>query len=385
MYKNIMRNMGNEILLRVKSCLLCLLIAMTISLSPIFINDTNASNLPKIVKEKADLSLEILKDATNKGYDVSRIIPKMKNVKVLGQLGRLEEANDLLDEIINDFRLLEAENLQSQDQRFFTNDKVVNIIGYNGDAMEVFISRDGRYLFFNSMRTENRSKDLFYAEKIDDYNYKFKGEIKPLNSSAVEGVPTLDKHGNFFFISTRNYKPFNLVTMYQGKFKEGKVEDVRPIPELSLNKGGWLNMDSEISEDGNTLYSTHSYFKRGQTFPSKSYFFYAKKQNNKFVPQSNSPDIFKNINKDKIVYGASISKNELEIFYTRLIIDQNKFESLRATRPNKTIAFGKPQIIKEITGFSEAPALNDREDLLYYHKKSGPNGQFRIHVLHRNK
>ncbi len=365
--------------------LLCLLSTIIINLSPVFINSAHANTLPQIIKEKAEHSLEKLKEATEHGYDVSSIIPKMKNVETLGKSGQLEKANKLLDEIINDFRLLEIKSTKAQGKRLFVNDKVVNIIGYNDDAMEVFISRDGQYLFFNSMKRKNKSKDIFYAERIDDYNFKFKGEIKPINSNEVEGVPTLDSQGNFFFVSTVNYKPRNLVTMYKGKFKEGKVENVTPMSELSLNKSGWLNMDSEISEDGNTLYSTHSYFKRGQNFPSKSYFFYAKKQNNVFVPQANSSDIFKNINKDQIVYGAGISKNELELFYTRLLIDQKRFESLRATRPNKMAVFGKPKVIREITGFSEAPALNHREDMIYYHKRSEQDGKFRIHVLHRNK
>lgn len=34
---------------------------------------------------------------------------------------------------------------------------------------------------------------------------KFKGEIKGINSAAVDGVPTMDRDGNFYFISTVQY------------------------------------------------------------------------------------------------------------------------------------------------------------------------------------
>ena len=36
----------------------------------------------------------------------------------------------------------------------------MTIIGYNGDAMEPFVSRDGIYLFFNN---NGANKDIFYA------------------------------------------------------------------------------------------------------------------------------------------------------------------------------------------------------------------------------
>jgi len=77
--------------------------------------------------------------------------------------------------------------------------------------------------------------------------------------------------------------------------------------------------------------------------------------------------------------------NALEILYTRYLMGKKQFESMRATRTNKSAPFGKPERIQNIIGFSEAPAFNHNEDLIYYHKKSMSDGKFRIHVLHRNK
>ena len=361
---------------------------------------SKAEPSPYAIKAKADKALARLKQAAKAGRDVTQVIPKMKRVKTLGDAGKLAAVDALLDEIHRDFDALEAGRSMSPPTgpteimpsdampsvgEQFTGDRVVKIHRYDGDAMEVFISRDGKYMFFNSMKTATASKDLYYAEKLDDYNFLFKGEITPLNTPAVEGVPTMDRDGNFYYISTANYTPRNLVTMYQGKFKDGSVTGVKPLGELSLHKGGWLNMDSEISDDGETMYSTQSYFERGNAFPSKSYFFQAKKTKEGFTPQIKSARIFKTINRDKIVYGASISKDELEIFYTRLLVDESKFESLVATRPHKNAPFGEPKVISAITGFSEAPALNEREDMIYYHKKSGVGGRFEIHALHRGR
>lgn len=354
-----------------------------------FVTLAYAQGLAERVKAKAEQAKTELQDAAQRGSDISAVIEKMKMVKTLGQSGKLAEANAQLDEVLKDFQIM-GENMQQKLQgSAFVDDRKVEIKGYDDDAMEAFISRDGRYLFFNSMNTKvgwfakGGGKDIFYAEKINNYTYQFKGAVKPINTDAVEGVPTMDRDGNFYFVSTKAYKPNNLVTVYHGKFQEdGTVVDIRPVPELSLNQSGWLNMDSEISADGQTLYSTQSYFERGANMPSKSYFFYALKDGDKFVPQADSDDIFKTLNKDEIVYGITVSSDELEVLYTRLLWDKKRFESLRATRPNKNTPFDEPEIIHTITGFSEAPALSEDEQRIYYHKKAGA-GRFDIHVLHR--
>jgi WD40 repeat protein len=338
---------------------------------------------PHDVKRKANKAVIYLREWIEQGRDVQDIVPKMQRVEVLGKAGKITQANALLDEI-----LLEFEQgricVNSSASGEFINDRDVKILDYNEDAMEPFISRDGQYLFFNSMTRGKRSKDIFYATKVDDYTFQFKGEVKNINTSAVEGVPTMDMNGNFFFLSTYAYKPNSLVSVYQGRFKDGAVIDIRPLSELSLNKSGWLNMDSEISADGQTLYSTHSYFDRGKNIPSKSYFFYARKVGDMFVPQKDSVEIFKKLNHDKIVYGATISTDELEILYTRLLLDKLKFESMRAVRSDKNLPFEKPEVILSIKGFSEAPALTENGNVIYYHKKS-KDGKFRIHALHRNR
>ncbi len=347
--------------------------------------DAAARNInPHDLKAKANRAVAIFREWAAEGRDVSRILPKMKRVKILGDSGRLRQADALLDEILAYFATGNSVSSEVRKKAVFARNTEVHILGYDKDAMEAFISRDGRYLFFNSEHNAGRDKDIYYAERVDNYTFRFKGEVKNTNTKAVDGVPTMDRHGNFYYVSTHAYRRGNLVTVYRGKFKDGAVRNVSPVPELSLGKPGWLNMDIEISADGETLYSTQTWFGDGAP-PTKSYLFCAKKVGNRFVPQDDSRKIFRHINKDKVVYGATISNDEKEILYTRMVRKGRAItlESLRATRPDKTSPFGRPRVIKAITGFSEAPALSDDGRLIYYHKKKGPNGVFKLYALHR--
>ena len=334
-----------------------------------------------LLKQKADRAVAMLNEKLADGCDVSEIIPKMKNVKTLGEQRKIEQAHTLLDEIFADFSALECGPDESElAGEEFINDRIVTIKGYDGDVMEAFISRDGKYLFFNDMETPEKNKDIFWAARIDDYTFNFMGEVKNINTKSVEGVPSMDRYGNFYFVSTFKYAD-TLVTIYGGRFDNGTVKDIRPLKDLSLHKKGWLNMGSEISADSQTLYSTQTYFGDGSP-PTRSYFFYSKKKGDRFIPQDNSEQIFKEINKDDVVYGITVSEDELEILYTRLISGK-VFQSLRAVRDSKNAPFKKPEVIKTITGFSEAPALTNDGKLIYYHKK-GQGGKFKLHVLHRN-
>jgi hypothetical protein len=78
----------------------------------------------------------------------------------------------------------------------FTNEQKVTIAGYSSDAMEPFITKNGDYLFFNSYQGVN-GKDLYYADRISDITFEFKGEIQGVNASYLDGNPTMDELNNF--------------------------------------------------------------------------------------------------------------------------------------------------------------------------------------------
>jgi len=367
---------------------LTLLFLITISITPSACAITPSE--AKALRAKANLAQSELIIAVEDGNDVSLIIPMMKRVKTLAESGEIKNASHLLDEILEKLQALNqtstAIHTQSDNTQVFVNPKKVNIVGYNGNAMEPFITRDGRILFFNSDITDtpNTDKNIFYARRIDDTNFKFMGEVKGINSAKVDGVPTMDNNGNFYFVSAVNYSKKNGYTIvHSGKFNNGRVTNITPHPELSLNKFGWLNMDIEISADGKTLYATHTYFDfRSQSFPLKSYFFVAHLKGNKFVIDKRSNEIFKYINTKDLEYAASISTDELELLFTRLNQENGfKFNSYRATRKSKNEPFSVPVRIKSITGIAEAPALTNDGRLVYFHKKKA--GRFNIYVLER--
>lgn len=341
----------------------------------------------KQVQDKANECMNRLRTALEDGKDVSAIIPMMKQVKVLGDAGRISEANELLDRILLRFEQLYrplAENHASAAQ-LFGNPRRVDIIGLEFGAMEPFISRDGRVLFFNSDEKDTpvSGKDIYYARRVDDLTFRFMGQVQGVNSDVVDGVPTMDRKGNFYFVSVRNYdRRHDFTTVYKGRFRNGQVTDIVPVPELSLKIPGWLNMDIEISADGETLYATQTYFGNGAP-PTKSYFIYADLIHGKFHVNENSDTIFKNINTGDLEYAASISSNGLEIFFTRASNLQSVpgFLSYRAVRPGLHEPFGEPEPINAIAGIAEAPAISGDGKRLYYHKKV--KGRFYIYTVER--
>src|SRR5262249_29208167 len=88
----------------------------------------------------------------------------------------------------------------ARDYTAFGNPERVTIRGYNDHAMEPFITRDGRYLFFNNSNDPSTNTNLYYGERIDDVTFEFKGEIAGINTRALEAVPTMDRNGNLYFV-----------------------------------------------------------------------------------------------------------------------------------------------------------------------------------------
>jgi hypothetical protein len=103
----------------------------------------------------------------------------------------------------------------------FGGPRAVEIVGYHDHAMEPFVSRDGRYLLFNNRNDPSENTDLHWAERIDDLTFRYRGPIDGVNTAALEGVPSLDREGNLYFISPRSYQD-TLSTVYRAKFKAAR-------------------------------------------------------------------------------------------------------------------------------------------------------------------
>ena len=263
-----------------------------------------------------------------------------------------------------------AGTVASQKEREYTafgNPERITIRGYSDHAMEPFITRDGHYLFFNNSNDPSVNTNLRYAERMDDLTFEYKGEVAGVNTQALEGVPTMDKNGAFYFVSTRSYKE-TLSTIYQGRFSGGAVTGVKIVDGVSEKTPGRVNFDVEVSADGQTLYFVDGVFS-GKPTPDKADIAIAVRDGEGFRRLSGSAELLKNVNTDALEYAACISPDELELFFTRA--GKNGPAIYRSTRKSATHPFDPPVRVAAITGFVEAPALSLDGRSLYYHLREG--------------
>jgi len=256
----------------------------------------------------------------------------------------------------------------------FQNPQRVTIEGYDGDAMEPFISRDGKYLFFNNLNEPSVNTNLHWAERIDDLHFKYRGELQGVNTPALEGVPSMDREGNFYFVSNRSYDQ-TASTLYRAKFANGFLSGVELVPGVSLAKPGIVNFDAEISADGNTLYFVESQFNFFRQ-PESAHILLAHRNGNTFVRDPAGASIMQSINGDGLNYAPATSANECEVFFTRA--GPQGPAIYMAKRADKTQPFQKPLRLAALSGFVEGPTLSADEQSIYYHKKE--NGHL---VLYR--
>ena len=258
----------------------------------------------------------------------------------------------------------------------------VEMIGYTGNIMEPFISRDGTTLLFNNLNAAPENTNLHWATKINDTTFQYNGEIAGVNTADLEGVPTLDTAGNLYFVSTRNYAT-TLSTLYQCNFFSGIATNVQLVNGVSKLQAGWLNFDVEVSADGQSMYFVDALF--DQTLnPTTADLIIAKKTNSGFQRLPNSNEIMKNINSDALEYAACISVDQLELYFTRLVVPvtvTSSPEIFISTRQNVNEAFGTPSRIQSITGFVEAATIAPDQKTLYYHKKE--NSKYVLYLVRK--
>jgi hypothetical protein len=269
---------------------------------------------------------------------------------------------------------------QPADYTAFVNPTRVTLSGYLGDAMEPFITKDGRYLFFNGSNDPSVNTDIYYASRVDDVTFAFRGPIQGINTPSLEAVASLDELGNFFFVSPRSYST-TLSTIYSGSFSTGSVSNVALVPGISRKQAGMVNFDAEISADGSTLWFVDSHFRSGTADAADIVI--ASRQGSGFVRRPDSASLLQNVNTVALEYAPCISADGLELLFTRY--DPRRPSSppeiYRTTRVNGNSAFDPPQRVASATGYVEAPTLSGDGHSLYFHRKDGK--QFVIYRLTR--
>ena len=257
----------------------------------------------------------------------------------------------------------------------FHDPQPVTISGYGGDAMEPFVTRDGQWLLFNSASLPGVDVDIHVARAIDSLEFEYVGRLTGANSTALDATPTVDAQGTMYFYSTRDVPRLGY-TVHRARFANGTASSPAVVP--GMPRGPDVHVfDVEISADGETLYCSNGIY-RSRAWPEEADLFIARRRGDAFVRDPDSRRIFAAINTDDALeYGAAVSRDELEIFFTR---QRGKVSAIhRATRASRSDPFGLPERIAAITGYVEAPSVSGDGRAIYYHELEGRRfGIYRI-------
>jgi len=263
----------------------------------------------------------------------------------------------------------------------------VVIKGYDGHAMEPFLSRDGELLFFNTRNRPDDQTDIHWAERPGPEDtdgstlrprFVYRGPLEGANSDDLDGVPSMARGGAFYFVSPRAYdESFN--TLWQGRFDGARLVGVRPLKgNASRAKALWLNIDLEISADGNTLYFAENRWRLfGGGVKSSNLLLAERQEDGHFLRPDGVPALFARINTDKLEFAPATTADELTLYFTRADPralrrgDPEGFGIFVSTRPDRSAPFGEPERIRAIRGYVEGPTVSPDGCVLYFHKLVG--------------
>ncbi|MGB5378881.1 hypothetical protein [Muriicola sp.] len=264
----------------------------------------------------------------------------------------------------------------------FGSPQRVTLQGYDGQIMEPFLSRDGSILFFNNLNNPLVDTNLHWSTRVNNTLFEYQGELQGVATESLEGVPSMDQNNTLYYVYTGDYFQ-TLQSIYSGTYSQGSMSNIAVVENLSLNEPGWLNFDVEVSNDGQSLYFVDGLYDENGG-PRQANFSIARKIGNEFQRDPNSAMLLANINTDDLEYAAAISKDELQLCFTRIIgaISVNSEAHIYiATRTDTSMPFSKPQEIKEITGFVEGPTFSSDDHGIYYHKKE--NEDFVLYYIEK--
>jgi hypothetical protein len=271
----------------------------------------------------------------------------------------------------------------------FGNDIPVTINGLAFDAMEPALSADGNALFFNSLN-DGITTSLYYAGKVNDSTFNFIGLVPIVNQTVtprLDGVASLDSLNNFYWISTRDY-PTNMDNLHRIRFlTTGYTNYGRVHGDFHIYLPGYIIMDASTSFDGNLMIYCNARFGGCvNNMPCEASMGIAQKINDStFNKSPNTSVLMAAINDtvNYIVYAPHLSKDGLELYYTRLLKSGTKSEVMVSVRTNTNSAFGTPSVlVTSPSVLPEGPVLSSDMQKLYYHKKGG--SVFKLFLKYRS-
>jgi len=251
----------------------------------------------------------------------------------------------------------------------------VTIAGYDGDAMEPFLARDGRYLLFNDLNAPWVDTDLHIARRIDATHFRYLGPLAGANSTKLDGVATMDRAGHFYFVSMRDYDRTR-ISLFGGAFADGKVSGVHALGGLSRLRARHVDFDLDIAPDGEHLYYVDGRF--GLLFPESADIVLAVRRGDGFSPAADSAALLRNVNTAALEYAPSISADGLTLLFTRASPKIGARPALYiAQRGSAGDPFGPAARLVALDGHVEATTFDVDERAIYYHRKV--DGRFAIY------
>jgi WD40-like Beta Propeller Repeat len=248
------------------------------------------------IRSKTDQAIRQSAQLMRLGGDPNPVFHLISQIPPIVSVGQLAEAEALADRALTTvdaaIRALPAPSRitlptdtrpEAASGLYFDPQPVV-IEGYDGVAMEPFISPDGRFLFFNNSNESQADTNLYWPRGTGSITFQFLGELPGVNSPSLDAVPSMDAAGHFYFTTLRDYDRTRAVT-FTGDFDGHGVNNVHPVPG-NVNSGlspGEFNMDVGISPDGHTLYISRAQMIPGAPVPKSSELLMATLENGAFT------------------------------------------------------------------------------------------------------
>jgi hypothetical protein len=285
------------------------------------------------------------------------------------------------------FLLLIWNQIRSQTTPQFGNDVLVTINGYTLDAMEPHLSPDGNAMFFNSVNNGTNTS-LYYAGKVNDSTFNLVGLVPAVNEFTppyLNAVASVDTANNFYWVSLRGY-PANMDNLFKVTFTPtAAINFARVHGNIYVYSPGYILMDAAITRDGNQLYYCNAWFNScAGGLPCSSRIGIGQKVNDSTfnsIPSSNTIMALVN-DTNYIVYAPELSKDGLELYFTRALVNTFQSEVCVSVRTSTLSAFSTPTVLIGMPSIApEGPTLNSSKSLLYYHKLSG--GQYKLFLRKR--
>eukprot|EP01123_Difflugia_compressa_P009881 TRINITY_DN3428_c0_g1_i1.p1 TRINITY_DN3428_c0_g1~~TRINITY_DN3428_c0_g1_i1.p1 ORF type:complete len:302 (+),score=32.74 TRINITY_DN3428_c0_g1_i1:66-908(+) len=249
--------------------------------------------------------------------------------------------------------------------------------------MEPFISRDNKWVFWNSRNVGN-NVSLNYGSFVSSTYVIYINEIQGQANGPVphlDAVPAMDSKYNLYWVSTRDY-PQNAQNLQTGVFDP----QTQSVPVASHVEGDfyikssnccWIVMDQEINIDGSLLFYVNAYFPYPPgAIPSFSNISLAiKNADGTWSQHPRAVEILASVNSvvspTMLRYGpSSLGTDALEFYFTVRVNETVTSALFVAKRNSIDDVFGEPERIAMPYDYTyiepEAPTLSVDGSLMMF-------------------